>query len=72
MLGKTKRQPGGDRVHCALAQRARLEKALQNPCKMARKNPIYSDRAWVGGNEVSDIELYGYKKDAKYIVKIAL
>lgn len=26
----------------------------------------------LGGNEVSDIELYGYKKDAKYIVKIEL
>ena len=27
---------------------------------------------FVGGNKVSDIELYGYKKEAKYIVKIAL
>ena len=25
-----------------------------------------------GGNKVSDIELYGYRKEAKYIVKIAL
>ena len=31
------RQPGGDRVHRALAQRARLEKALQNPCKRQEK-----------------------------------
>ena len=31
-----------------------------------------SAQVHLGGNEVSDIELYGYGKETKYVVKIEL